>query len=342
MRFVDEALIRVKAGDGCDGCASFRREKFVPRGGPDGGDGGDGGDVLIAPDPNLSSLDHLVSRAEYRAGDGERGQGKERTGADGDDILIRVPVGTEVTDLDTGLQILDLAEPREPVVVARGGRGGRGNVHFKSATNQAPTRFEQGKPGQARRLRLELKLVAEVGLIGLPNAGKSTLLARISAAHPKVASYPFTTLHPMVGIVETDAYERFTVADLPGLIQGAHAGRGLGDEFLRHVERTRLLVHLVDAAPVDGSDPVANYHAIRQELRLHSAALAARPELVAANKMDLKGAEAGLARLRDVMEAEVLPISALTGRGVPELLERVEELVRALRAEPESRPTPEL
>ncbi|KPK58538.1 MAG: hypothetical protein AMK73_09230 [Planctomycetes bacterium SM23_32] len=331
MRFVDEAAIYVKAGDGGDGCVSFRREKYVPRGGPDGGDGGDGGDVLIAPDPNLSTLLDLVSRAQFRAADGERGGPRNRTGASGEDLCIRVPLGTVVTDEDTGLQILDLAEPRQPVVVAPGGRGGRGNARFKSATNQVPTRCEEGRPGRERRLRLELKLVADVGLIGRPNAGKSTLLSHISAAHPKIAAYPFTTLQPMVGIVETDAYQRFTVADLPGLIEGAHEGKGLGDEFLRHIERTRVLVHLVDAAPTYGSEPVANYHVIREELALYSAPLAAKPELVVATKMDLHGAGQGLARLRQGLGREVTGISAVTGQGVRELVGRILHVLQEVK-----------
>jgi GTP-binding protein len=331
MRFVDETALHVKAGDGGDGCSSFRREKFVPRGGPDGGDGGDGGDVLVSTDPNLNSLAHLTAKSEVRAGDGERGKSKKRDGANGQDAVIRVPVGTIVSDEETGLTLLDLAEPREPVVIAEGGRGGRGNNHFKSPTNQAPTRYEEGKPGRERDIRLELKLVAQVGLIGRPNAGKSTLLSHISAAHPKVADYPFTTLQPMVGIVETRSYERFAVADLPGLIRGAHEGKGLGDEFLRHIERTRLLVHLVDAAPADGSDPLENYHAIRDELRLHSEELAAKPEIVVANKMDLEGAEEGLRRLQQGLDRRVLPISAVTGEGLERL---IGEMLEALREQP--------
>jgi GTP-binding protein len=341
MRFVDEASIYVKAGDGGDGCVSFRREKYVPRGGPDGGDGGRGGDVLIAPDPELSTLTDLVSKSEFRAGDGGHGGPKNRTGANGEDVVIRVPVGTVVTDEDTGLQILDLAEERPPVAVARGGRGGRGNTRFKSATNQVPTHYEEGEPGRERSLRLELKLVADVGLIGRPNAGKSTLLSHVSAAHPKVAAYPFTTLQPMVGIVDTDAYQRFTVADLPGLIEGAHRGKGLGDEFLRHIERTRMLVHLVEAVPTDGSDPVENYHRIREELRLYSAALAEKPELVVASKMDLHGAEEGLARLRRELGREVMGISAVTGRGVRELIARLLRALQEVKEAPSEEPTPE-
>jgi GTP-binding protein len=342
MHFVDEARIYVKAGDGGDGCVSFRREKYVPRGGPDGGDGGDGGDVLIAADPNFSTLLDLASKTESRAGNGEPGRSRKQHGANGQDVLIRVPLGTVIYDEDTGLRLLDLVEVGQPVTLAKGGKGGRGNTCFKSAVNQAPTQYESGRPGQARRLRLELKIVADVGLIGQPNAGKSTLLSRISAARPKIAPYPFTTLQPMVGIVETDDYRRFTVADLPGLIRGAHEGKGLGDEFLRHIERTRMLVHMVDAAPLDGSDPLENYRAIREEIRLHSAALADKPERVAANKMDLEAAEAGLQRLRQGLDRDVLPISALTGRGLPELRGRILDMLEELRREPVSKPAPEL
>ena len=320
MRFVDEASIYVKGGDGGDGCVSFRREKYVPRGGPNGGDGGRGGSVAMVADPNLSTLTDLLSRAEFRAQDGGRGKPKNQHGANGEDLVIRVPVGTIVTDEDTGLMLADLNEAQRRIVVAPGGGGGQGNARFASAVNQAPREFEEGRRGRQRRLQLELKLVADVGLIGRPNAGKSTIISRISAAHPKIADYPFTTLQPVVGIVETDSYQRFTVADLPGLIEGAHEGKGLGDEFLRHVERTRLLVHIVDALPVDGTDPLQNYHTIRNELALHSGRLAAKPEIVVANKMDLHGADEGVARLREALGPEVVEISALSGRGLRQLV----------------------
>jgi len=342
MRFVDEATIRVRGGDGGDGCVSFRREKYVPRGGPDGGDGGDGGDVIITTDPNLSTLLDLVSKAEFRGGDGGRGKPKKQHGANGADAIIRVPPGTVVIDEETGLTLRDLTEPEQSLNVARGGKGGRGNARFATAQHQAPTEFEEGRPGQERRLRLELKLVADVGLIGQPNAGKSTLLSRISAAHPKIAAYPFTTLEPAVGIVEAGSYQRFTVADIPGLIRGAHEGKGLGDEFLRHIERTRLVVHMVDPAPPDGSDPAANYRAVREELRLHSAALAGKPELVVASKMDLPGAAAGLERLRDALEEEVMPISALTGSGLRELLARILHGLQELGSRLQEERAPEL
>jgi GTP-binding protein len=337
VRFVDEARIYVKGGDGGDGCVSFRREKYVPRGGPNGGDGGDGGDVTIVTDPNLSTLTDLVSRSEFRAGNGAPGRSKNQHGANGDDLIIRVPVGTVITDEDTGVVLADLAEAGRSITVAPGGGGGRGNAYFATAVNQAPRQFEEGTPGRERRLRMELKLVADVGLIGRPNAGKSTLISRISAAHPKIADYPFTTLQPVVGIVEADADHRFTVADLPGLIEGAHEGRGLGDEFLRHVERTRLLVHLVDALPVDGTDPLENYRTVRNELALYSADLAAKPEIVVATKVDLLGAEEGARHLREGLDRQIIEISAMTGQGLRRLvglmLEKLEEMRETDRAE---------
>ncbi len=329
MRFVDEASIYVKAGDGGDGCVSFRREKYVPRGGPDGGDGGDGGDVIIRASDGLNTLLDLVSKAEFRAGDGENGRNKKQHGANGDDITIDVPVGTIVIDQDSGLTLMDLKQAGQSATIAKGGHGGRGNSRFATSTNQAPVEFEEGTAGRERNLRLELKLVADVGLIGKPNAGKSTLLSRISAAHPKVASYPFTTLQPAVGIVDFDYDTRFTVADLPGLISGAHEGKGLGDEFLRHIERTRILVHLVDLAPMDGSDPVDNYREIRSELALYSQALAEKPEIVAASKADLHGTEEAVKRLRDELEREVFAISGVTGLGVRDLLAQVVESLHA-------------
>lgn len=338
MHFVDEATIYVKAGDGGDGCASFRREKFVPRGGPNGGDGGDGGDVIVEADENLGTLLDLVSRKQYLAGDGRSGQPKDHDGPDGDDVIIRVPVGTIVVDADTGLTLRDLTHHGQQVVVAEGGEGGRGNTHFATATHQTPTEYEEGTEGEERNLRLELKLIAEVGLVGKPNAGKSTLLSRISAAHPRIASYPFTTLEPQLGIVDTESYTRFTVADLPGLIEGAHDGRGLGDEFLKHIERTRILVHLVDVAPMDESDPLEAYRAIRDELRLYSETLQERPEIVAANKVDLPGADEGLERLSEEIDSEIYPISAVRGDGLRRLVGRIVQVLEELEQAEEEKP----
>ncbi len=342
MRFVDEADIYVKGGDGGDGAVSFRREAYVPRGGPNGGDGGDGGDVFIETDDNLFTLLDLLAHRSYVAQDGGRGKSKKRHGANGDDVTIRVPPGTVVTDRDTGLVLADMDQPGRRITVAEGGKGGHGNTYFATATHQTPREAEEGEPGQERNLRLELKLVADVGLIGLPNAGKSTLLSSISSAHPKVAAYPFTTLKPVVGIVETETYETFVVADLPGLIRGAHRGKGLGDEFLRHVERTHLLVHVVDVAPPDGSDPVENYRSIRNELVLHDASFDEEPEIVAVNKMDVDGAEEGLARLREEVEGQILPISAIYEQGLDELVRRMHETLRELSAEPDEEAPPRL
>lgn len=336
MHFVDEAEIYVKAGDGGDGCASFRREKYVPKGGPNGGDGGDGGCVIIEADENLGTLLDLVSRKQYVADDGKAGQPKERDGSDGEDVVIRVPVGTIVIDADTELPLRDLTHHGQQVVVAGGGEGGRGNTHFASATHQTPTEYEEGTDGEERNLRLELKLIAEVGLIGKPNAGKSTLLSRISAAHPRIASYPFTTLEPQLGIVDTESYTRFTVADLPGLISGAHDGRGLGDEFLKHIERTRLLVHVVDVAPMDESDPLEAYREIREELSLYSETLGERPEIVAANKIDMQTAEEGLERLQEGVDSTVFPISAVRGDGLKQLVGKIVKVLGTMEEEEET------
>ena len=293
--FIDEAEILVKAGDGGDGCVSFRREKHVPRGGPDGGDGGRGGNISMRADEQITTLLDMTQRARYIAQDGRPGSGKRRHGKSGQDIVILVPAGTIVRDSNRGNVLRDLTRPGEEVCVVRGGRGGRGNKAFAGPTNQTPRHAEEGKPGQERLLHLELKLIADVGLVGLPNAGKSTLLSRLSSAHPKIADYPFTTLQPQLGIVEGPDDVRFVMADIPGLLEGAHRGVGLGDEFLRHIERTRVILHVVDAAPAEGAPrPDAAYAVVRRELAAYSAELAARPEMVVANKLDLTDAQAML------------------------------------------------
>lgn len=331
MHFVDEAEIFVKAGDGGDGMISFRREKHVPRGGPDGGDGGDGGDVIIASDSNLSTLLDLVSKKQYLAEDGKAGGSRNKHGANGKDTVVMVPPGTIVRDMDTGLVLKDLDTPGIAVTVARHGCGGRGNAHFATPVNQAPRVREKGRPGRSRRLLLELKLIAEVGLIGKPNAGKSTLLSHISSAHPRIAPYPFTTLQPQLGVVDADPMHRFVVADLPGLIAGAHEGRGLGDEFLKHVERTRILIHVLDMAPPDGSSPHEAYRDIREELSRYSRELAQRPEIVAANKMDLPEAAGNLAEFHEASGIEPVPVSAVTGAGLRRLTGGVVEMLNRLR-----------
>ena len=320
--FIDEAEIWAIAGDGGNGCVSFRREKYVPHGGPDGGDGGDGGSVYLQADPSLNTLYHLSGKHHWRGGRGGHGLGKKCHGKNGQDAIVRVPPGTIIRDADLGLVLKDLLETGQSVCVAQGGRGGRGNARFATASHQAPRECESGEVGQSRHLKLELKLMADVGLLGAPNAGKSTLLRRVSAARPKVAAYPFTTLEPVLGIVELSGYRRFVMADIPGLIEGAHAGAGLGDAFLRHVERTTLLVHLVDICPLEG-DPVATYHAINNELAMHSATLARRPQIVVANKLDLTGAEDRLEEFRQAVGVEVLGISGVTGRGIERLAERI-------------------
>ncbi|MGC9453800.1 MAG: GTPase ObgE [Phycisphaerae bacterium] len=324
--FVDEIELSVTAGDGGDGAVSFRRERFVPRGGPDGGDGGDGGSVFVVADSSYTTLQHLTGHRQWHAKHGGRGTGKKCHGRKGQDVYIRVPPGTIIYDADHGIVLKDLSTDGESVCVAPGGRGGRGNVHFRSSTNQAPRQAEQGEPGRSRRLRLELKLIADAGLVGKPNAGKSTLLSRISAARPKVAAYPFTTRYPVLGIVEMAQFRRFVMADIPGLIEGAHEGAGLGDEFLRHIERTRVLVHVIDIAG-PGCDGVESYHEIRHELSEYSPTLADKPEIVAANKMDLTGAEEQLHRMQRELPVEVVGISAVTGEGLEQLTEQIWQML---------------
>jgi GTPase len=328
--FVDEIDIFVKGGDGGAGCVSFRREKFVPRGGPDGGDGGDGGSVYLEADPALTTLLDFRYQRHYHAARGHHGEGSNRHGASGPDLVVRVPLGTVVTDRDTGEPIGDLTTPGQRVIAVRGARGGRGNARFSSSTNQAPRRADLGRPGSERWLHLELKLLADVGVIGFPNAGKSTLVSRVSAARPKIGDYPFTTLQPTLGIARVDGERTFVIADLPGLIPGASQGRGLGHQFLRHSERTRLLLHLLDLDPASGRDPLADLAAIDAELAAYSPELAGRPQLVVANKLDVAegdpAAAAALDRVRRHCATVGRPfhaISAVTGRGLGELLRAV-------------------
>lgn len=334
--FVDRVTIYVRGGDGGNGCLSFRREKYAPRGGPNGGDGGDGGSVIIRAADGLSNLAHLSQQRHWKADRGEHGQGSDCTGRGADDLVIEVPPGTIVRDRDRGHVLRDLTEGGAWLAVAQGGRGGHGNAYFKSSTNRAPRQHEKGFPGEERWIVLELKVIADVGLVGLPNAGKSTLLSRISRAHPEIADYPFTTKYPNLGTVHVGGDRAFVVADIPGLIEGAHEGHGLGHEFLRHVERTRLLVHLLDAAPIDGSDPLVNYRTIRQELEHYSAALAARPEVVVLTKMDLTGAASSHARIVEELGREVMAISAVTGQGIPALLHRIADLLEQPSSEAET------
>jgi GTP-binding protein len=320
--FVDEAVVTVAGGKGGDGAVSFRREKRVPRGGPDGGDGGHGGSVLLRADPGLNTLLAYRYQPSFRAERGRHGEGGTRAGRSGEDLVLPVPVGTVVQDAETGQILADLAEPGQQVLVARGGRGGRGNARFRGPAERAPRRRERGEPGEVRRIRLELKLLADVGLVGLPNAGKSTLLARISAARPKIADYPFTTIVPVLGVVEA-AGTSFVVADIPGLIEGAHLGAGLGDRFLRHIERCRLLLHLVDpTAP--GHDPVEDLAIVERELEAYDPTLASKPRFLVLTKADALQDRDRPARLRELSASRGLPffvVSAVTGEGLGPLLD---------------------
>jgi GTP-binding protein len=339
--FVDRARIIVKAGDGGGGHVSFRRAKGLPKGGPNGGDGGRGGDIVLAADEGLNTLIDFKGVTFWKAENGESGGKKQCHGADAEDRVIRVPPGTMVFDAQTGEQLADIG-PGERAVLAKGGRGGFGNEHFKSPTNQAPRSATPGEPGEERELRLELKVIAEVGLVGLPNAGKSTLLKAITRANPKVGAYPFTTLAPQLGIAELERGRRIVLADIPGLIEGAADGAGLGHDFLRHIERTKVIVHLLDAVPPDESRPADNYRAIRGELLAYSSELAEKPEVIALNKLDLLGDEAerkaavdGLrAELRLGREHEVFGISGAAGVGLTELLERLWSMLHAGEPEP--------
>jgi len=331
--FVDEAKIIVKAGHGGNGCVAFRREKYVPRGGPSGGDGGDGGSVILEASAHDNTLLRFRYNREFRAERGAHGEGSNRHGRSGADRLVHVPLGTLVFDEETGEQLVDFTVPGQRCEVARGGRGGRGNAHFAKPWHQAPRESEEGQPGQERRLRLELKLLADVGLVGFPNAGKSTLISRISAARPKIADYPFTTLEPVLGVVSADSGRSFVVADLPGLIEGAHDGAGLGIRFLRHVERTRLLAHLVDTSDFNDRDPVHDFEIIRSELAAFGDALSAKPFLVVATKLDATTNRARLETLRDfcaVRRLQFHAISAVSGEGLAELIRAIAAALQML------------
>jgi GTP-binding protein len=327
--FVDRVQIEVTAGHGGNGCCSFRRERYIPKGGPDGGDGGDGGSVVIVAVEGVDSLSALAHRRMWRAEAGRHGSGANRHGRSGKDLRIEVPPGTVVLDADQPFVIKDLVAAGDQFVAARGGKGGKGNNHFKSATNQAPRQCTPGEDGERRVLTLELKVIADVGLIGKPNAGKSTLLSRLSRARPEIADYPFTTKIPHLGRVQVDSDRSFVLADIPGLIEGAHQGVGLGHEFLRHVERAGILVHLVEPMPLDGSDPVANYYAVRKELVEYKSILGDRPEIPAISKAELPGAAAVRDRLAHALGGEVLMISAVTGQGLNLLIQAIARLLGA-------------
>jgi GTP-binding protein len=336
--FIDEATIRVKAGDGGNGCLAFRREKFVPRGGPSGGDGGKGGDIIMESSERHNTLVHFRFNPEYKAQRGRHGEGSNKTGREGVDITLKVPVGTIVYDEETGDKVWDFSRPDERIVIAHGGRGGRGNARFATSTHQAPREHEDGRPGEERVFRLELKLLADVGLVGFPNVGKSTLISRISAARPKIADYPFTTLQPNLGVVVVGDQSEvsFVVADIPGLIEGAHEGAGLGTQFLRHIERTRLLVHLVDVSDSSGRpDVVKDVEVILGELDSFGAHLAEKPMLMVASKIDAANKQK-LTQLKQYCKKKKLalfPISAVTGEGIEKLKYAVAEKVEEMREE---------
>lgn len=326
--FVDQVAIIAQAGDGGDGCSSFRREKYVPLGGPDGGDGGRGGDVVLETDPNLTTLIDLRYQKTYRAEHGNPGKGKQMTGKSGKNLLIRLPPGTLVKDKDSGELLVDLKEAHQQYIVAKGGNGGHGNLHFQSSTQRAPRKLEPGWPGGSRNLFLELKLLADVGIMGFPNAGKSTLISKISNARPKIADYPFTTLVPNLGVVRLAEGESFVAADIPGLIEGAHTGKGLGHQFLKHIERTRLLLHLIDFSDLDKDAILSRYHKLQLELKRFSPELAQKPQILVATKADDPQSQQNILDLQSSMaelNRSFFMISSLTGEGIQTLLWKIKE-----------------
>jgi len=328
VKFIDEAIITVQSGDGGRGCVSFRREKFIPHGGPDGGDGGKGGDVVFKTASQKRTLYQFRYTKQLRAQNGGHGQGRQKTGRNGKDLIIEIPPGTIIADADTGQLIKDCIQTGETHIAAHGGRGGQGNKRFATSTNRTPKFAQPGEPGQTLRLKLELKLLADAGIIGLPNAGKSTLLGIISSAHPKVGDYPFTTLTPTLGVVQANFGEPFTVADIPGLIEGAHDGSGLGVRFLKHIERTRILIHLIDVTTIDSEDPLQSSLIINRELALYSQELAKKPQIVVLNKLDVTGADKAADLFCSAFTGDaVVRISAATGRGVEDLKARIVNLL---------------
>ena len=335
MKFVDETIITVQSGDGGSGCVSFRREKYVPRGGPDGGDGGKGGDVVFKATSRKRTLYDFHFKKHFKAQNGKPGQGKQKTGKNGQDLIIELPTGTLIIDTQTDQTLSDLVQPGDTFIAARGGRGGQGNARFKSATQRAPRFSQPGEEGLTATLKLELKLLADVGIIGLPNAGKSTLISAISSAQPKIGAYPFTTLTPSLGVVQTGWGEPFVVADIPGLIAGAHKGVGLGIRFLRHIERTRILVHLIDASTTEGQNPLDAYQTVNAELSQYSRELALKPQIVVLNKMDLADAQENASLFADaVVDTEVMQISAKTGAGLNKLKSRIVQVLDEFHESP--------
>lgn len=334
MKFIDEAKIEVHAGHGGRGCVSFRREKYVPRGGPNGGNGGKGGDVVLCTDEGLNTLLDFRYKRVYRAGNGQIGKGKNQDGSAGEDVMLKVPLGTVVYDDETGEVEADLDKKGETVVIAKGGRGGKGNAHFTTSTNQAPKFAQDGEAGEKKTLRLELKLLADVGLVGLPNAGKSTLLSVISKAQPKIADYPFTTLQPVLGVVAHKTYPPFTVADIPGLIEGAHRGAGLGDRFLKHIERTKMILHLISLGPDEPSDPLERFETIKKEMEAFDPQFKKRPQAVVLTKLDLHPDKKDLYDVEKLFKKKKYPVftlSAVTGEGLEELLQFTTERIQKLK-----------
>jgi len=343
--FIDRAKIYVQGGDGGNGVTAFRREKFVPRGGPSGGDGGRGGNVFLVADDSLNTLLHLRYNPRHIAERGAHGEGSNRSGRTGDDLEIRVPVGTQILDAETGELVYDLDHDGDKWLAARGGRGGFGNAHFATSTNRAPRYHQAGTTGDARELQLELKLLADVGLVGFPNAGKSTFISTVSAARPKIADYPFTTLEPHLGVVDLGDFRTFVIADIPGLIEGAHTGAGLGDRFLRHIERTKLLLHLVDVSSLSGRETVADYETVNRELASYNPQLAARPQIVVATKIDALEDQHRLDSLRERAQADGKPffaISSVTNKGVAELVNALAAKLDELKATETSKEAVEL
>lgn len=341
MRFVDEAIIKIDAGNGGNGCVSFRREKFIPRGGPDGGDGGDGGSIYFEASNNLNTLIDFRYMRHYKAGNGQQGMGSNCSGKKGDDLIIKVPVGTLIYDVDSGELLGDISQVGVPVLIAQGGFHGLGNTRYKSSVNRSPRQSSPGSPGESRHLRLELRVLADVGLLGLPNAGKSTLIRAVSSSKAKVADYPFTTLHPGLGVVSVSSHKSFVMADIPGLIEGASAGAGLGHRFLKHLSRTCVLLHVIDVAPLDGSDPVVSAKAILNELNEYNPELLQKPRWLVLNKIDMLPDEAEReARIQAIVDGlewkeKVFPISAISGQGTQQLCYSLMQLIDEMK-EPEA------
>jgi GTP-binding protein len=328
VKFIDEAVINVQSGNGGRGCVSFRREKFIPRGGPDGGDGGKGGDVVLLTTSRKRTLYQFRYQRYFKAKNGAHGQGKRKTGKNGQGLIIEIPPGTLIKDAETGQTIKDLVETGETLVLVKGGRGGQGNARFKTSTHRTPRFAQPGEPGETKTFRLELKLLADVGIIGLPNAGKSTLISAVSSARPKIGDYPFTTLSPSLGVVRTDWGEPFVIADIPGLIKGAHKGTGLGIRFLRHIERTTILVHLVDVSTIETNDPLKSYDTVNKELSMYNQQLIEKPQIVVLNKLDLPGAQEMATSFQSALKGkEVISISALTGKGIEDLTSQIIQLL---------------